>query len=104
MIFDELEPDANKKVNGRKRQLLFNTDGRIQLAYVPYVPYVRAPNKPDGNAGLNFSLDILCQNNSRQKRQPTKEESVTRIKVVHDALGALATGPYYWRCHGIALY
>lgn len=55
MIFEKRGLDVHKKVNGRKRQLLVDTDGRIWFAYV------HAANEPDGIAGLKFSADILCQ-------------------------------------------
>lgn len=61
MIFEKRGLDANKKVNGRKRQLLVDTDGRIWFAHV------HAANEPDGAAALNFSADILCQD-ERLKR------------------------------------
>ncbi len=55
MIFENRGLDVHKKVNGRKRQLLVDTDGRIWFAHV------HAANEPDGHAALNFSADILCQ-------------------------------------------
>lgn len=61
MIFEKRGLDANKKVNGRKRQLLVDTDGRIWFAHV------HAANEPDGSAALNFSADILCQNERLEK-------------------------------------
>jgi transposase len=61
MIFQNRGTDANKKVNGRKRQLLVDTGGRIWFAHVP------AGNQHDGPAALNLSADILCQNERLQK-------------------------------------
>ncbi|OJV21912.1 MAG: IS5 family transposase [Dyadobacter sp. 50-39] len=61
MIFEKRGLDANKKVNGRKRQLLVDTDGRIWFAHV------HAANEPDGSAALGFSADILCQNERLEK-------------------------------------
>lgn len=55
LISEKRGIDANKKVNGRKRQLLVDTDGRIWFAHV------HAANEPDGLAALCLSGDILCQ-------------------------------------------
>jgi transposase len=61
MIFENRGIDANKKVNGRKRQLLVDTGGRIWFAHV------HAACEPDGAAALSFSADILCQDARLQK-------------------------------------
>jgi len=61
MIFENRGTDANKKVNGRKRQLLVDTGGRIWFAHV------HAGNDHDGPAALYLSADILCQNQRLQK-------------------------------------
>ena len=61
MVFEKRGLDANKKVNGRKGQLLVDTDGRIWFVHV------HAANEADGNAALNFSADILCQNERLEK-------------------------------------
>jgi transposase len=61
MIFENRRTDANKKVNGRKRQLLVDTGGRIWFAHV------HAGNQHDGPAALHFPADILCQNQRLQK-------------------------------------
>lgn len=60
MIFENRGTDANKKVNGRKRQLLVDTGGRIWFAHV------HAGNQHDGPSALNLSVDILCQNERLQ--------------------------------------
>jgi hypothetical protein len=61
MIFEKRGIDANKKVNGCKRQLLVDTDGRIWFAHV------HAANEPDVVVALSLSVDILCQNERLQK-------------------------------------
>lgn len=66
MIFENRGTDANKKVNGRKRQLLpgrraVDTGGRIWFVHV------HAGNQHDGPAALHLSADILCQNQRLQK-------------------------------------
>ena len=61
MIYENRGIDAHKKVNGRKRQLLVDTGGRIWFAHV------HAANEADGRAALNFSADILCQDERLQK-------------------------------------
>lgn len=54
MIYESRGIDANKKVNGRKRQLLVDSDGRIWAAHA------HAANLGDGPAGLFLTADILC--------------------------------------------
>jgi len=54
MIYENRGVDANKKVNGRKRQLLVDNDGRLWAAHV------HAANLGDGPAGLFLVADILC--------------------------------------------
>jgi transposase len=55
MIWENRGLDANKKVNGRKRQLLVDSGGRLWFANV------HAANHPDGAAALTFLPDIICQ-------------------------------------------
>lgn len=55
MIYENRGLDANKKVNGRKRQLLVDSGGRLWFAHV------HAANHPDGSAALAFLPDIICQ-------------------------------------------
>lgn len=56
MICEDRGLDANKKVNGRKRQLLVDTSGRIWYAFV------HAANMADGQAALNLSAELTEQN------------------------------------------
>jgi transposase len=56
MIWENRGLDANKKVNGRKRQLIVDSGGRIWFAHV------HAANQPDGAAALAFMPNIICQN------------------------------------------
>jgi transposase len=56
MICEGRGVDAHKKVNGRKRQLLVDSDGRLWFARV------HAANIHDGAAALGFMPDIICQN------------------------------------------
>lgn len=56
MICENRGLDANKKVNGRKRQLLVDSGGRLWFARV------HAANIHDGAAALGFMPDIICQN------------------------------------------
>jgi transposase len=55
MIWEVRGSDANKKVNGRKRQVLVDSEGRIWFAHV------HAANQADGPASLTFMADIICQ-------------------------------------------
>ena len=54
MIYENRGVDANKKVNGRKRQLLVDSGGRLWAAHA------HAANVGDGPAGLSLIADILC--------------------------------------------
>lgn len=54
MIWENRGLDANKKVNGRKRQFLVDSGGRLWFAHV------HAANDPDGISALTFLPDILC--------------------------------------------
>jgi hypothetical protein len=74
MIFENRGTDANKKVNGRKRQLLVDTDGRIWFAHV------HAGNEHDGPAALYLSADILCQNQRLQKIYGDQAVSAVRLQ------------------------
>ena len=56
MIWEDRGLDAHKKVNGRKRQLLVDSGGRLWFARV------HAANLHDGVAALGFMPDIICQN------------------------------------------
>lgn len=56
MIWENRGLDAHKKVNGRKRQLLVDSGGRLWFARV------HAANLHDGAAALGFMPDIICQN------------------------------------------
>ncbi len=58
MIHHDRGIDANKKVNGRKRQVIVDTGGR--LGHV----YVHAAGIADGYRGLGLSEDIF----DRKKR------------------------------------
>jgi hypothetical protein len=73
MIFENRGMDAHKKVNGRKRQLLVDTGGRIWFAHV------HAANEPDGTAALGLSADILCQNQCLQKIYGDQAASAVRL-------------------------
>lgn len=55
MISEDRGIDANKKVNGRKRQLLVDSGGRLWFARA------HAANLPDGAAALAFMPEIICQ-------------------------------------------
>lgn len=57
MVFEKRGTDVNVMINGRKRQLIVDTDGGIWLANV------HASNKSDGATVLNLLADISCQNN-----------------------------------------
>ena len=61
----KLSPMISEKrgieVNGRKRQLLVDADGRIWFVHV------HAANEPDGAASSSLSADILCQNERLKK-------------------------------------
>jgi hypothetical protein len=59
MIFENRGTDANKKINGQKRQLLpgrraVDSGGRLWFAHT------HAANLGDGPAGLFLAADILC--------------------------------------------
>jgi transposase len=56
MIWEHRGLDPHKKVNGRKRQLLVDSGGRIWFADV------HAANMADGAAAMSFMPDIICQN------------------------------------------
>jgi transposase len=56
MIWEDRGLDAHKKINGRKRQLLVDSGGRLWYAIV------HAANMHDGGAALGFMADIICQN------------------------------------------
>ena len=56
MIRENRGLDAHKKVNGRKRQLLVDSGGRLWFVRV------HAANIHDGAAALDFMPDIICQN------------------------------------------
>ena len=53
MIFEHRGIDGNKKVNGRKRQFLVDTGGRL------WAVHVHAANAADGPAGVVLVEDIL---------------------------------------------
>jgi transposase len=55
MICELRGTDANKKVNGRKRQVLVDSEGRIWFAHI------HAANQADGPASLAFMADLTCQ-------------------------------------------
>lgn len=55
MIYELRGTDANKKVNGRKRQVLVDSEGRIWFAHI------HAANQADGPASLAFMADLICQ-------------------------------------------
>lgn len=55
MICELRGTDANKKVNGRKRQVLVDSEGRIWFAHI------HAANQGDGPASLAFMADLICQ-------------------------------------------
>lgn len=55
MICEVRGTDANKKVNGRKRQVLVDSEGRICFVHV------HAANQADGPASLSLMADIICQ-------------------------------------------
>lgn len=61
MIYENRGIDANKKVNGRKRQHLVDSGGRL------WFTYVHAANHPDGAAALAFLPDIICQDERLSK-------------------------------------
>jgi hypothetical protein len=55
MICELRDTDANKKLNGRKRQVLVDSEGSILFAHI------HAANHPDGPASLAFTADLICQ-------------------------------------------
>ena len=55
MIWEDRGLDAHKKVNGRKRQLLVDSGGRLWFAKV------HAANIHDGAAVLGFMPDVINQ-------------------------------------------
>lgn len=52
MVFEDRGFDAHKKVNGRKRQVLVDSDGRIWCAYV------HAANRSDSSGGCGLLLQL----------------------------------------------
>jgi transposase len=61
MICEDRGLDAHKKVNGRKRQLIVDSGGRLWFATV------HAANIHDGAAALGFLPDIICQDERLSK-------------------------------------
>lgn len=61
MIWEDRGLDGHKKVNGRKRQLLADSGGRLWFARI------HAANIHDGAAALRFMPDIICQYESLVK-------------------------------------
>jgi transposase len=53
MICEIRGTDANKKVNGRKRQVLVDSEGRIWFAHI------HAANQGDGPASQAFMADLI---------------------------------------------
>jgi len=53
MICEYRGTDANKRVNGRKRQLVVDTQGRL------WVAAVHSANQADGPAAISLIDDIL---------------------------------------------
>lgn len=61
MIFEHRGIDAHKKVNGRKRQLLVDSEGRLWAAHV------HAADIGDGSAALALIPDIVYQSDRLEK-------------------------------------
>ncbi|WP_426293342.1 hypothetical protein ACN9ML_29495 [Dyadobacter endophyticus] len=55
MIYENRGIDADKKVNGRKRQLLVDSGGRIWFAHI------HTAKHPDGAAALAFLPDTFVR-------------------------------------------
>ncbi|WP_223860879.1 IS5 family transposase [Spirosoma validum] len=62
MIYEYRGTDANKRVNGRKRQLVVDTQGRLWLATV------HAANQADGPAAVSLIDDILWRVGERLEK------------------------------------
>lgn len=61
MIYEHRGLDANKKVNGRKRQILTDTRGRI------YAVHVHAANRYDGPQGVHLLTQVPTVMDSLEK-------------------------------------
>ena len=53
MIWEERGPDVHKRVNGRKRQLIVDTQGRL------WVASVHAADGPDGPSAIPLITSLL---------------------------------------------
>ena len=62
MICEERGLDPNKRVNGRKRQFVVDTEGRLLVAYV------HAANEADGPAGCTLVSNILWRVGERLEK------------------------------------
>ncbi|GAB4044916.1 hypothetical protein GCM10028774_65840 [Spirosoma jeollabukense] len=62
MIYEERGLDPNKRVNGRKRQFIVDTEGRL------LVVHVHAANEADGPAGRTLVSSILWRVGERLEK------------------------------------
>jgi transposase len=62
MIFEHRGTDANKRVNGRKRQLVVDTQGRL------WVVAVHSANQADGPAAVSLIGDLLWRAGERLEK------------------------------------
>ena len=62
MICEERGLDPNKRVNGRKRQFIVDTEGRL------WVAHIHAANEADGQAGCTLVRSILWRVGERLEK------------------------------------